>query len=677
MNILIVTGKMDEGGAETHVFELARTLSEAGHAVTVASAGGRLAKKLCTLGISHLDLPLDKKSPHALIECRNALVRLAKQRNFHIIHAHTRISAAVAWRVSRAVSVRLVTTIHARFRMNAPWGWLSRWGDSVIAVSQDLGQYLLCRGGVLAENITVIPNGIDTERFSPAYGVSERVRRVVFLSRLDGDCSSAAYALCRISERLEGAIPDIQIIIAGGGSELDSVRGLAEKKNYEAGKRTVCVVGKVDGVPELLRNADIFVGVSRAALEAMSCGVPTVIAGDEGFLGALGAENIRKARQSNFCGRGSGRLTDDRLFEAISTLAKMTREQRRALGGTLREFVAAEHSLENVRELTEKVYSSTYRPKKTDKGSILLCGYYGYGNMGDDLLLVRAIERAEKKYPRTPIRALTANGKRDTRKFGVTCVRRIDPLALIREIRRAKTVVFGGGTLLQNGTSRRSLWYYLLVLRYAQRLGKRTELWGNGLGRIEGRYARRMTARSLAGCELVGLRDRDSVCEAVRLLDEHGLKRAHIALEDDLALKPFAENSARMDYLTSELCIDSSSRIAVVAFRGSEDKERIASMERWVAALCKEGILPVYIVMYPAEDMALCQRIRKRLGGVVAYPVGAGDIVGLMRRARVVCGMRYHALVLAYLAGVPFIGFGSEPKIERFCRSHGGRYADG
>ena len=68
----------------------------------------------------------------------------------------------------------------------------------------------------------VIPNGIDTERFVPLKK-SSALRRVTFMSRLDEDCSCAAYALCRIAEALCERYGELEIVIAGGGSQRDAL----------------------------------------------------------------------------------------------------------------------------------------------------------------------------------------------------------------------------------------------------------------------------------------------------------------------------------------------------------------------------------------------------------------------------------------------------------------------
>ena len=90
--------------------------------------------------------------------------------------------------------------------------------------------------------------------------------------------------------------------------------------------------------------------------------------------------------------------------------------------------------------------------KEKTRGGVLLCGYYGFFNVGDDALLAAAIARAREKFPCFGVSALTRRGKRDAWRWGIPCVRRDRPLAVMRAIRRAEVVVFGGGTLLQDAS---------------------------------------------------------------------------------------------------------------------------------------------------------------------------------------------------------------------------------
>ena len=68
MNILLVTMEMQVGGAETHVFELAKELKKRGNNVIVMSAGGKYADELEKAGIKHIYAPLKNKKPQNILK---------------------------------------------------------------------------------------------------------------------------------------------------------------------------------------------------------------------------------------------------------------------------------------------------------------------------------------------------------------------------------------------------------------------------------------------------------------------------------------------------------------------------------------------------------------------------------------------------------------------------------
>lgn len=669
MNLLLVAGKMDNGGAETHIFDLAMGLMERGHKITLVSSGGKIADKMKKCGVECLTLTLHRRSVPYLIKAYSALFRIIDGKNFDVVHSHTRLSSFIVSPICQKKGVPLVTTAHAKFSVGGISDRLSRWGDATIAVGQDIKQHLILHSDLTPDNVTVLLNGIDTEKFSPREERSEK--RICFLSRLDLDCSSVAFSLCRIAPLIVEKYGDVIIDIGGDGELFEAVRQTAREINENIGREIVHTVGRAENASEFLNGTTVFVGVSRSALEAMSCGIPTIFAGDEGFLGLAEGERLDKARLSNYCCRGAEKAEDGRLFEELCDVLSKDNTQLDRLSKESREYVIRRHSFKSMAQMTEQVYERVVREEKHGK-KILLCGYYGFGNLGDDALLRSAAERARAEYPDCTVTALTRWGDNDRRIFGIRCVKRSNPFSVAKEIKKADIVIFGGGTLLQNATSRRSLMYYLKILSYAQKNGVDTLLWGNGIGRIKGEYFRKKTAYVLSRCVYLGVRDDGSAEEVKRLFHKYSLP-CKVFREDDLAINTPPCDSDRLAYLLSELGVSEGDKIIAVAVRGKEEEKYIKEMESCVKNLCKEGAIPVYIPMFPSEDLKVSREIIKRRGGRIAYPIGVADARGLIERAEQVVAMRYHALVFAYAANTPFKSIGSQPKLYRFCRSYGTR----
>lgn len=674
MKILLITAAMDAGGAETHIFGLAKELADMGEEVWVASSGGRLAEKLAEIGVVHFTLDTAERTPVSLAKSRKKLKALISAERFDVIHAHSRISAFLVCPLAKKLGIPFIVTVHAKFSLSPLYRRLSKWGDITIAVSEDLRQYL-CEGyGISSENTRVIENGIDTSVFRPTVSLPAR-KRIVFISRLDRDCSSAAIALCRIGERLLERFQELELVICGGGECLGDVQAMAETACDRAGAPFISVLGHVDDTARILSEATVFVGVSRAALEALACGVPTVLFGDEGAMGLMDSEDkLSLAGLSNFCCRGEGKTEENILFSEICRALSMTDAKWTELSRISSEFVKSRHTCKRMAEKTLSVYKEAIK-KKPRSGKVVLCGYYGYGNMGDNALLRASIRRAEKVFRNKELSVLTAGGRKDSKSFGVRCVKRMSPLSVIFELLGAEALVLGGGTLLQDRTSLRSLAYYASVCEIASILGVRIELWGNGLAPPHSHIAARLMTRVLNRAAYIGLRDEASVIEALRLVSPEVGDRLY--LERDLAGTQRAAEPLRVRFLQRNLGLwkdGALSEYAIIAVKGSEGRGFIEILEQKLSELSELGLSLVFLPMFPREDRAVCQRLAREFDGRVAEGLSESDAVGLMKDCQVVCGMRLHALVFASAADVPFVGFGGDPKIQSFCRENGGAY---
>ena len=285
MRILMLTNAMESGGAETHVLSLTKALCQRGHRVTVASAGGQMVSALEACGATHVILPLDRHDPFSLFRARWGLSCLLRQ-GFDVVHAHARLPAFLASPLAEKLGVCFVTSIHAKFRAGFFHRRFSRWGHGAIAVCEELRDYACRHFSLSSADVTVIPNGVDTAHFCQDTA-KKGGRHVLCMSRLDGDCARAPLLLCRIAPRLYEIFPDLHITIVGGGDAFLRVAEEAKRATRTSGV-PICMTGRVSDPAPLLRACDVFVGVSRSAMEAMGCGASVVLCGDEGFFGLLG-----------------------------------------------------------------------------------------------------------------------------------------------------------------------------------------------------------------------------------------------------------------------------------------------------------------------------------------------------------------------------------------------------
>ena len=113
---------------------------------------------------------------------------------------------------------------------------------------------------------------------------------------------------------------------------------------------------------------------------------------------------------------------------------------------------------------------------------------------------------------------------------------------------------------------------------------------------------------------------------------------------------------------------------AVVSVSGGRGEGYRSILAYWLRSLSEEGIRLLFVPMFPSVDIEETQRFCDEFGGVIAENISESDMVGLIKDATLVCGMRLHSLVFAASVGIPFVGFGSDVKVEHFCRENGGIY---
>ena len=214
-------------------------------------------------------------------------------------------------------------------------------------------------GGNLGMNLTTatrraVDGGCKTTATRRA--VDGGVRRIVFVSRLDADCSLGAYLLCEIAPRIVERFGEVEVIIVGGGSEYASIKAKAEKINVKINQRLINAVGWVEDPSIFFENTDVFVGVSRAALEAMARALPVILLGDEGYLGILDEKTVEGARRTNLTCRGSESARAEDLLSDVCRILGADFAERERLGTFGYELVRRYYSAESMARRTLDFY---------------------------------------------------------------------------------------------------------------------------------------------------------------------------------------------------------------------------------------------------------------------------------------------------------------------------------
>ena len=333
---------LDIGGAETHVVELCLELKSRGYRVIVAANGGMYESILRKNGIEVVNVPLHTKNPIAVFKSIRILTKLIKSEKIKLVHAHARIPAFILSLLQNSLGFVMITTAHGIFHVNFLLKHITKWGDRVFAVSEEVKKYLLENYNLDEKQIHRNINGINLEKFKSTNNLKNS-KAVVHVSRLEENTSKVAKLLIQYGRNNR----DKKIIIVGGGEELEKLITFAD------GLDNVILTGKTTDVTEYLKDAKVFVGVGRAALEAMSYGLPTILAGTHGYMGLLNEDNIDLASINNFSARYTEEITYEALNKDLDILLNTTEEIDCSWG---REYIEKNYSVRKMVDNYEEVY---------------------------------------------------------------------------------------------------------------------------------------------------------------------------------------------------------------------------------------------------------------------------------------------------------------------------------
>ncbi len=373
MNILLVTMGMDIGGAETHILELAKELKKRGNVVYVVSNGGKYVEELNENNIEHIWAPLHNKKINNVLKSYNILKNTIIDKKIDLVHSHTRISSFVCGLLFNKMNFPFVTSAHWTFKVTPLLRKMTNWGENVVAVSEDIKEYLMKNYGVEESKIFVTVNGIDTDKFSKdidfssiekEFGLKKDSRKIVYISRMDESRALVARQLINISKKLNEKIENLEIVIVGGGDVFDELNQKCNEINNELGKKLLIMTGARTDINKFAALGEIFIGVSRSALEAMACEMPVIVAGNEGYIGIFDESKLDVGIETNFCCRGLEMPNEEILQKDILTL--MNEENKIEYGKYGRETVQEYYSIKKMADDCEKAYNKTLREHKNN-----------------------------------------------------------------------------------------------------------------------------------------------------------------------------------------------------------------------------------------------------------------------------------------------------------------------
>jgi polysaccharide pyruvyl transferase CsaB len=315
---------------------------------------------------------------------------------------------------------------------------------------------------------------------------------------------------------------------------------------------------------------------------------------------------------------------------------------------------------------------------------VLLLGYFGAGNFGDDALLCGwLLQRRQWLGERGLVADITAGGELDPLagfSEGAALRGLVNATVAKREALRLaageyRALIAPGGSLLQDATSVRSLAYYLWIIRKFIVARQPVFLLNQGLGPLSSWLAFYFTPRYVRGATLVTLRDQDSYNWVL----SRGLKksRAEFLLACDPMLKPLF---SPVKPPAASLGAGGEAYALVIAkptrdlpHPGDDTPEEDALGQLIRQARRTTGARVIVAALHVGQDRQFCRQAAAAAGdGAANWELPDGEdrynrLLGLIAGAELVISYRLHGLVCAAAYGVPALGVAYDPKIISFC----------
>lgn len=307
---------------------------------------------------------------------------------------------------------------------------------------------------------------------------------------------------------------------------------------------------------------------------------------------------------------------------------------------------------------------------------IVISGYYGFANAGDEAMLAAMIEVLTDIEPNIKITVISGNPADTKERHGVNAVYRLNYPEIIKELRESELLISGGGSLLQDVTSDRSLYYYLSIMMLAKKLGKKVMLYAQGIGPVRGSIARGAMKYIGNMVDLITVRDEGSRDELKRLRVTK--PPIYVTADPVVAMHPVDKQIGRA--ILKKNGIEGGAPLVGISVREWKDwihyKQVLAQVSDQITS--EFGARIVFLPMQWPEDY----NAAKKIAGRTKLPVTVlndkyttAELLSLIGNFDMLISIRLHALIFAAVMHVPMIGLSYDPKIDRFLETIGERHA--
>ena len=343
MNILMALSQLEVTGAEVYAVNLSDELIRRGNNVYIVS--DTLTKPTKA---EYSKIEFNKRKLFQRINHIKKMLKIIKEKDIHVVHAHSRASSWSSMIACKIAGIPLVTTTHGKQPVHFSRKLIKGFGDFSFAVCENVFEQMSKELGFSENKIKVLRNPVDCNVYNfrkeaPKYDKID----ISIIGRLSGPKGDVTYKLLeKLSEK-----ESYNVKVIGGKDIPERFKKFEDKINF---------MGYIDNVPEEILKTNIVIGAGRVAIEAILSGVPVIAVGESSYIGNINSSNIEECLNSNFGDIGKINSDDEVDVDFIHEDIKKCMAMKKQEFNALREIAIDNFSFEKVVDEIEKVYSKQY-----------------------------------------------------------------------------------------------------------------------------------------------------------------------------------------------------------------------------------------------------------------------------------------------------------------------------
>lgn len=298
---------------------------------------------------------------------------------------------------------------------------------------------------------------------------------------------------------------------------------------------------------------------------------------------------------------------------------------------------------------------------------ILISGYYGFDNFGDDAILYVILDSLKSTIPNAEIVVISNDPEKIKELYGVASVYRFDLKGIFSVMRYSDLFISGGGSLLQDVTSIKSLIYYLFLIFLAKISRTKSCIYAQGIGPIKSMPGKILAKLIISGVNLITVRDEKSH----EFLKQLGINST-ITADPVWGIK--ASKSSHQIEDNNKIKVG----IQLRSWFSLDDKK----LEALADSICETFNPQEYsLILFLLQD-SLDLEITRKLEKLIKYKhqdqdiklvsnLSINDSLSLIASLDFLIAMRFHAELVALKYKIPTFALSYDPKVEILSKDAG------